>query len=381
VKTRGTVVVAVGVATVATLASAAGLGSSPATVSEPAVRITVPAETGSSADRRLVPSFTVTDDDLSPKSVVASGDGIVVTQNMMYRHNVSVFDRTGAKVATIPDRVDLAALGVAGGAVVQGAPVEAAFTPDRRFVYVSNYKMYGPGFDPVASDDCGPGGWDDSYVYKIDVASWTIVAAIPTGAVPKFLAVTPDGARLVVSDWCGFDVTVIDTATDRPLRRIRVGRHPRGIAITSDSHFALVTVMGEARIDVIDLPAGRVVDSIRDAAGSTPRHALLSPDDDHLYVANHTMNLVRKIDLRTGVVVGIARTGAETRSMALSDDGDSLYVVNYADGTVSKVRTSDMVVLQTLYSGVHPVGITYDPASRQVWVANYVGSLRVFVDE
>jgi DNA-binding beta-propeller fold protein YncE len=93
------------------------------------------------------------------------------------------------------------------------------------------------------------------------------------------------------------------------------------------------------------------------------------------------MNLVRKIDLRTGVVVGIARTGAETRSMALSDDGDSLYVVNYADGTVSKVRTSDMVVLQTLYSGVHPVGITYDPASRQVWVANYVGSLRVFVDE
>jgi DNA-binding beta-propeller fold protein YncE len=67
--------------------------------------------------------------------------------------------------------------------------------------------------------------------------------------------------------------------------------------------------------------------------------------------------------------------------MALSDDGESLYVVNYQDGTISKVRTSDMEILQTVHSGVHPVGITYDAATRQVWVANYAGSLRVFTDK
>jgi DNA-binding beta-propeller fold protein YncE len=66
--------------------------------------------------------------------------------------------------------------------------------------------------------------------------------------------------------------------------------------------------------------------------------------------------------------------------MAMADDGESLYVVNYQDGTVSKVRTSDMKILQTEPSGVHPVGITYDPATRQVWVANYAGTLRVFQD-
>ncbi len=93
------------------------------------------------------------------------------------------------------------------------------------------------------------------------------------------------------------------------------------------------------------------------------------------------MNSVRKIDLSTGDVAGIARTGVETRTMAISDDGESLYVVNYQDGTVSKVRTSDMEVLQTVYSGVHPVGITYDPGTRQVWVANYAGTLRVFLDQ
>lgn len=334
----------------------------------------------SSAERRLTPAFTIADPALKPKSVVASGDGRFVAQNMMYRHTVSVFDRSGSKLATIPDSVDLGAFGVPAGGVVSGSPVEAAFAADGRHVYVSNYKMYGPGFRPVATDGCERGDWDDSYVYKIDLDTSGIVGVIPTGAVPKFLAVSPDGSRLVVSNWCGFDVTVIDTTTDTPLARIDVGRHPRGIAISNDSRDAFVSVMGEARIDVVDLQSLRVVHSIGDAAGSTPRHLVLSPDGRHLYVSNHRLNSVRKIDLRTDRVVGTVTTGAETRTMAISDDGDSLYVTNYGDGTLSKVRTSDMALLQTVYSGVHPVGVTYDAGSRQVWVANYSGSLRVFTD-
>ena len=50
-------------------------------------------------------------------------------------------------------------------------------------------------------------------------------------------------------------------------------------------------------------------------------------------------------------------------------------------GTISKVRTSDMAILQTEHSGYHPVGVTYDKATRQVWVANYAGSLHVFTDQ
>lgn len=335
----------------------------------------------SSAERTLVDAFTVSDPDLQPKSIVASGDGLFFAQNMMYRHNVAVYDRSGRKVGVIPDEVDLAAFGIDGGATVQGSPVEAAFTPDGRYVYVSNYKMFGPGWNPIADDSCDRGSWDDSFVYKIDVESLEIVAVVPTGAVPKFLAVSPDGSRLVVSNWCGFDVSIIDTATDTELGRVDVGRHPRGVAIRSDSRYAYVTVMGEARIDVIDLQSLNVVNSIRDAAGTTPRHVLLSADDRYLYVSNHKMNSVRKIDLGTGEVAGVARTGVETRTMAISDDGESLYVVNYEDGTVSKVRTSDMEILQTVYSGVRPVGITYDADTRHVWVANYAGSLRVFVDQ
>lgn len=340
---------------------------------------TAPPDGKTSAERRLVSSFMVKSEDLQPKSIVSSETGLFFAQNMMYRHNMMVFDRAGNTVTLIPDNVDLAAFGIEGGVEAQGSPVEAVFTPDSTYVYVSNYKMYGDGFDPSASDECDRGDWDDSYVYKINTVTFQIEKVIATGSVPKFMAITPDGTRLLVSNWCGFDVSVIDLTTDTEITRIDVGRHPRGIAITQDSRFAYVTIMGEGKILKLDLNGNYVLSQVGDA-GQTPRHLQLSPDDRFLYVSNNHENLVRKIDLDSNSEVGVARTGVEPRTMAISDDGKSLYVVNYEDGTISKVRTSDMEILQTEQSGYHPVGVTYDKATRQVWVANYAGSLHVFVD-
>jgi YVTN family beta-propeller protein len=299
-----------------------------------------------------------------------------LAQNMMYRHNVLVFDSDGDEVARIDDEVDLAAFGVGEG-VVRGAPVEAAVEPDGSHAYVSNYKMYGPGWNPVADDDCGRGDWDDSFVYRIDLNARRIDDVIPVGAVPKYLAVTPDGERLVVANWCSFDVSIIELAT-RAERRVDVGRHPRGIAITADSRAAFVAVMGEARIDRIDLDSGEVTGL--DEAGPTPRHLVLSPDDRELYVTNNKSGEVRALDAVTGELLRRVRVGEEPRTMAMSADGTSLYVVLYRENTVVKLRATDLTVLDRHATGVRPVGVTVDRVTNRVWVADYAGSLSVFDD-
>jgi DNA-binding beta-propeller fold protein YncE len=129
--------------------------------------------------RRLTPLTTI-GGAITPKSVVASGTGLVFAQNMMYSHSVTVYDQDGLLVETIPDAVDLSALGIAGHAgMVQGAPVEAAFSSDGAHAYVANYSMYGAGFGPEGSDDCSPAsGYDNSFVYRIDTESLAIDAAI-----------------------------------------------------------------------------------------------------------------------------------------------------------------------------------------------------------
>ena len=200
-----------------------------------------------------------------PKSVVATGGGLVFAQNMIYSHTITVYGRDRRLLATIPDST--------GG--LQGGPVEAAVTPDGRYVYVSNYSMYGPGAGRPGFDACTTGdGVADSTVYRISVASLTVDQVIPVGPVPKFLAVTPDGRQLVVSNWCGDNVSIVDTATAQEVRRIPVGRNPRGLAITADSRTAYVALMGANRLAVIDLATGAV--RTIGGVGGGPRHLNLS---------------------------------------------------------------------------------------------------------
>ena len=334
---------------------------------------------GLTAAERTLTETTVIGGEISPKSVVASGYGLFVAQNMMYRHTITVYDRQYELVATIADVVEPAAFGYEEyEGEYLGSPVEAAFTSDGSYAYISNYKMYGGSLSTAAGDGCDEGPWPNSFVYRLDMQDLAIDQIIEVGAVPKFLAVTPDDRRVVVSNWCGFDVSVLDVASGTEVTRIPVGRHPRGVAITSDSSTAYVAVMGSTRIAVIDLDTFHL--SYLENVGSGPRHLVLSPDDAYLYVSLNSEGRLAKIDLATGETVGRVATGSAPRSMTISDDGTALYVVNYRSATMSKVRTDDMVELEEHPTRINPIGITYDAATREVWVSNYSGTIQVFTD-
>lgn len=76
---------------------------------------------------------------------------------------------------------------------------------------------------------------------------------IPVGPVPKFVAITHDDSTLLVSNWCGYDLSIVDTATGKETRRVDIGRYPRGIAVAPDDSVAYVTAMGTSDIAIVDL--------------------------------------------------------------------------------------------------------------------------------
>lgn len=340
----------------------------------------VPADGKTAADRTMTLEHEISGD-LTPKSVVWSGGDRFFAQNMIYTHTIGVYDRAYDRVALIPDTVNLAQFGYPQytGASYQGGPVEADFTPDGKYAYVSNYQMYGDGFGNPGYDNCPQGDYDPSFVYRVDVAKLAIDQVIEVGAVPKYVQVTPDGRYVLVTNWCGYDLSVIDAATAKEVTRLPIGRYPRGIVVSPDSRTAYVAIMGGTGIAVVDLTTLQVTGQIG-GVGSAPRHLVLSPDGSTLYVTLNGEGDVAKVDLATGSVTGRVATGQAPRSMDISDDGTALYVVNYESGTMSKVRTADMTVLQSVPTNQHPIGITYDAASRHVWVANYSGTLQIFDD-
>ena len=332
------------------------------------------------SDRARLRLRKVLSGNISPKSVAASGTGFVTAQNMMYRHSVTVYDSRRLKlVRTISDAVRLSQLGHPEyRGVSRGAPVEAAFTSDGRYAYVSNYSMYGAGFGPEGSDTCSPSsGYHRSFVYRIDMRTLKIDEAYKVGAVPKVVAVTPDDRYVLVTNWCTYDLSVISTKLGREVKRIYIGPYPRGIAVSPKGNAAYVAVMGGNHLVRVDLRRW-TTSSI--GVGAGPRAAEFHPSDRYIFVSLNAEGRVAKLDLKTGVVRAKVSTGNAPRSLALAADGRALYVVNYESGTITKLRTSDMKTLQTVNACYHPIGITYDRATKRVWVACYTGTIRVYDD-
>ena len=318
---------------------------------------------------------------LTPKSVVASKQGLVLAQNMMYTHTVVAFRADGAKVNTIKDSVDLAEFGVKGHpGTSKGSPVEVAFTPDGRYAWISNYSMYGKGYGPEGLDTCTKGdGTSPSTVYRVDTRTFAIDKVVAVGAVPKYVSVTPDGRTVLVTNWCSWDLSVIDAESGKVTARIPLGgKYPRGIAVSPDSQQAYVALMGSDRVVRVDLVAGTVHPYAR--TGDGPRHIVESPDGKYLYVTNNGDGTVSKLDRASGKVLKWVHTGDQPRSMAISPDGAAVYSVNYESSTVTKLRTSDLEVVDEVKTDHHPIGITYEPTKKAIWVACYGGSILVFDD-
>jgi YVTN family beta-propeller protein len=314
---------------------------------------------------------------LSPKSVVASSRGHVIAQNMMYTHGVSVFAADGTAVTRVSDVVPRRMLGLRGKGTAQGSPVEAAFSPDGRYAYVSNYYMTGNGFNKKGFDKCSVSEmYDNSYLYKIDMLTYKVISAVAVGAVPKYVAVTPNNKYALVSNWCSYTISVIDLSTFSEVTQIRVGRYPRGIVSTKDSTRAYFTVMGESKIGYIDLATLTPV--FWKSAASTPRHIVLSPDDSILYVTHNLSSVVTSHNAKNGRVIRRVLTGTEPRTMDITPDGSALYVVNYASHTLTVVDTFSMLVTQSIATPPKPIGVAYEPTLKRVWVASYGGQIRVY---
>jgi YVTN family beta-propeller protein len=315
---------------------------------------------------------------IAPKSVRSSADGVVSAHNMMYRHSVTVYDaKTFELLHTVSDSVSLKDFGFSKSAGnYKGAPVEGTFSPDGKYLYVSNYAMYGKGYNREGTDTCSPADkYDNSFVYRINRSDYTIDSVYPVGSVPKVVEVTPDNKYVLVANWCSYTVSVISVEKNKVVRTIKIGRYPRGIAVNNDSTKAYVAEMGGNRIHVINL---QDFTTSFIPIGSNPRAIVLSPDNSTMYVTMNLSGRVASWNLVTNTAGKSVRTGEAARSLAISRDGSALYVVNFKSDTMSRVRTSDMKVTQNIKVCNEPIGITYDAPTGNTWVACYKGQIKIY---
>ena len=210
----------------------------------------------------------------------------------MYRHTITIYDEYGNAKAKIRDKVNLAQYGYSDyqSENYLGGPVEGVFTDDGKYLWISNYNMVGEGFDNPGCDACIGKDYDPGFLYKINMSSYSIENVVKVGSIPKFIAISDDQKKLVVSNWTSSDISIVDLETEKEVQKVHLGAHPRGIDITADSRTAIVTIMGANRIADVDLETFEV--EYIQKIGRSPRQVILANSDSLLYISRNSGNSV-----------------------------------------------------------------------------------------
>src|SRR5262247_1957750 len=90
--------------------------------------------------------------------------------------------------------------------------------------------------------------------------------------------------RVFVTNEKSDDVTVIDAATRAPVGTVRVGKRPRGVAVSADGRRVYVANSNSDSLSVIDARTLEVVNTV--PAGIDPEGLTLARAGTMLYVVN-----------------------------------------------------------------------------------------------
>lgn len=187
------------------------------------------------------------------------------------------------------------------------SPVDLALTPDGAHLLVVNQTS--------------------STLSLVRLSDGSVTSEVPTGERPSAVALTPDGTRVLVTGTFGGDLRVYERVGERLEQRgsVRLPFEPRGVAVSPDGATAYVAQTTKHSVTVVDLQTLAVTTEI--PSGRWPRYLALSPDGSRLAVGANADGGVCVVDTRKREKLFIEDfIGINLGQMAASKNGTSVYV-------------------------------------------------------
>jgi YVTN family beta-propeller protein len=182
----------------------------------------------------------------------------------------------------------------------------------------------------------------------VDAETGKTVRTSTIGGRPYDVVLAPNGKLLLVSDWAGKRVVLLDPENFAMAGSIAVGDHPNQMVAHPKDNRVFVACASSNKISVIDTLRGIVIEEIHTALfprapeGSTPCALALDPAGKTLYVACADNNAVAVIDVETredgkpaSAVKGFIPTGWYPTAVTVSPNGKQL-LVGVGKGNQSK---------------------------------------------
>lgn len=204
-------------------------------------------------------------------------------------------------------------------------------------------------------------------VTVIDLNTLETVSEIDVGSEgPRGIGVTADGKYLITANGDEGDISVIERASGKLLKRIKIGKNPEFVRVRGDQAF--VSFEPAAKGGPPPKP------------GSAEAKALEQEREEE----NEEPAKIAVVDLKQGKVIREITGGMETEGIEFSADGKKILITNEADENISvhDIETGNMVKkISTREYGNRPRGIKMAPDGKSYAATIEYGNKLVILDE
>jgi len=214
--------------------------------------------------------------------------------------------------------------------------------------------------------------------------SSALVATIPVGTAPTFLAIAPDGRHLYAAS--NATLSVIDTAANREVVRLNTNSNSTSIGIAPDGSRVYIANLFSITLTVVDTATNSLTSSITMFAQRRRGgfgFMALAPDGRTLYVANRSNRVFGIVPLPGGGGRAL-RPSVAPADVAISSDGGTAYTVGCkaicTPGFLNFFDTATQRFGDEIAVGGNPLRIVLSPDGSRAYVANLTGPSISVVD-
>jgi YVTN family beta-propeller protein len=167
------------------------------------------------------------------------------------------------------------------------------------------------------------------------------------------IAITPDGATILVVNPDSNSVSLVDTSTLTVIDEIKVGVDPRSVAVAADGQVAYVANQSSGDLSVINLSTRLV--TLTSPAGIRPSGVVVSPDGKYVAVADLGDDEVRLFNPATLTELVYIQVADRPSGLAFTPDSRRLLVTHLLSGDVTVLTVEPFIAyLPIIGSGSGP---------------------------
>jgi YVTN family beta-propeller protein len=184
-------------------------------------------------------------------------------------------------------------------------------------------------------------------------------------------------ARIYVTNQLDNTASVIDGATHKTVKTLRVGVSPAQMAVSPDRKSVYIANTGSNTVSVLNTDNDTIARTIALPPRSKPMDVAVNPNGRYLYTADGGSNRVSILDTRAGRVVASVRVGTQPLSVAAAPDGKTVYAANSGSGDVSVIDTRTNRVVRAIPAGRFPSGVAVTRDGASLYVTNELSGVTV----